>query len=50
MVELIFKNESYEILGCCFEAFNNLGPGLRESSYQKTLEKIFEGKKIHYKS
>lgn len=50
MAELIFKDESYEIMGCCFEIFNNLGPGLRESSYQKALEKIFSERKISYKS
>lgn len=50
MAELIFKDESYEIMGCCFEVFNNLGPGLRESSYQKALEKVFSERKISYKS
>jgi GxxExxY protein len=50
MVELIFKEESYQIMGCCFEVFNNLGPGLRESSYQKALEKVFETKDIRFKS
>lgn len=50
MPELIYKEESYEIMGCCFEVFNNLGPGLRESNYQKALEKIFEVRNIRYKS
>jgi len=50
MPKLIYKKESYEIMGCCFEVFNNLGPGLRESSYQKALEKVFGAKNIQYKS
>lgn len=50
MAEIIFKEECYEIIGCCFEVFNNLGPGHREKTYQKALEKVIKSKEIEFKS
>lgn len=33
------ENEiSYEIRGCIFNVYNNLGPGLLESAYEVALE------------
>lgn len=37
MVDLIFKEESYKIIGCCFEVYNELGPGFLEAVYQESL-------------
>jgi GxxExxY protein len=48
--KVIFKRESYNIIGCCFDVFNKLGPGLREKNYQKALEEVFSEKKIEFKS
>ena len=32
MVDVIFPEESYRIIGACFEVYNELGPGLRKLS------------------
>ena len=37
MAELIYKDESYKIIGCCFEVYNELGPGFLEAVYQEAL-------------
>lgn len=50
MDKVIFKKESYDIVGCCFDVFNKLGPGLKEKNYQKALEAVFTEKKIDFKS
>ena len=38
MVNLIYKDESYQIIGKCFEVHNNLGPGFLEIVYKDALE------------
>ncbi len=43
MTDLIYKEESYKIIGLCFEVHNNLGPGFLEIVYKDALE--FEFKK-----
>ncbi|PIP21464.1 MAG: hypothetical protein COX39_02960 [Candidatus Nealsonbacteria bacterium CG23_combo_of_CG06-09_8_20_14_all_40_13] len=50
MAKIIYKKESYEIIGCCYEVFNTLGPGLRESTYQKALAEILKQKQKNFKS
>jgi len=50
MAELIYKDECYRIIGCCYEVFDQLGPGLREINYQKALEEVFKTKNISYQS
>lgn len=50
MTEIIFKKECYEIIGCCFEVFNNFGYGLREKNYQKAVEEVLLSKKINFES
>jgi PD-(D/E)XK nuclease superfamily len=32
-MELIYKQESYAIIGACFEVYNELGPGFLEDVY-----------------
>ena len=38
MVELIFKDEAYAIIGGCFEVYNDKGCGFLEAVYQECLE------------
>ena len=38
MVDLIHKQESYDIIGLCFEVYNNLGAGFLEVVYKDALE------------
>jgi GxxExxY protein len=37
MGELIHKDESYKIMGACFEVYKTMGPGFLESVYQECL-------------
>ena len=37
MAELIYKQQSYKIIGCCFEVYNELGHGYLEAIYQEAL-------------
>ena len=41
MSELIYKEESYLIIGKCFDVHNNLGPGFLEIVYKDALEYEF---------
>ncbi|MEI6144289.1 MAG: GxxExxY protein [Candidatus Berkelbacteria bacterium] len=50
MTDIIFKEECYKIVGCCFDVFNDLGAGHREKTYQTALEKVFRTRKINFKS
>ena len=38
MAEIIYKAESYKIIGACFEVYKNKGCGFTESVYQECLE------------
>src|SRR4051812_47528160 len=37
-MELIFKEESYDLIGACFEVYNDKGCGFLEAVYQECLE------------
>lgn len=39
--DLVEPELSYEIVGSVFDVFNQLGPGLRESTYQKAIAQKF---------
>jgi GxxExxY protein len=41
MVDILFKEESYKIIGACFEVHNILGHGFKESVYKDALELEF---------
>ena len=38
MDNILYKEDSYEIIGSCFEVHNNLGPGFLKIVYKDALE------------
>jgi GxxExxY protein len=38
MAEILFKDESYKIIGACFEVYKQKGVGFTEPMYQECLE------------
>jgi GxxExxY protein len=46
MTEIIYKNESYAIIGACFEVYNAKGCGFLEPVYQECLAIEFEHQMI----
>lgn len=48
MTELIYKDESYKIIGLCMEVHNNLGPGFLEIVYKDALEYEFRKAEIPF--
>lgn len=48
MAEIIFKEESYKIIGACFEVHKKLGAGFLESVYTEALELEFKKSEIPY--
>ena len=36
-MEIVFKDESYAIMGACFEVYKDKGPGFLEAVYQECL-------------
>ncbi len=41
MIEIIYKDESYRIIGLCMEVYNTLGAGFLEIVYKDALEYEF---------
>ena len=46
MTELIYKQESYAIIGACFEVYNEKGGGFLEPVYQECVGIEFEYQRI----
>ncbi len=46
MTEIIYKQESYRIIGSCFEVYNDKGCGFLEPVYQECLGIEFEYQRI----
>ena len=42
MADLIYKDEVYQIVGCCYEVHKNLGCGFLEAVYQEALSMEFK--------
>ncbi|MFM2336812.1 MAG: hypothetical protein RL115_5, partial [Bacteroidota bacterium] len=45
---LLFKQEAYEIIGCCMDVYNNLGYGFSEIVYKDAMEIEFIEKTTEY--
>lgn len=50
MADLIFKEESYAIMGACFNVYKIMGCGFLENVYQECLEIEFEYQEIPFSS
>ena len=48
MSKLIYKEESYQIIGACFEVHKELGNGFLEAVYQEALEIELTNQKIPF--
>ena len=46
--EMLFKEESYRIIGACFEVYNELGSGFLEAVYQEALRREFQWQGIPF--
>ncbi|MEN9876293.1 MAG: hypothetical protein RLZZ529_1290 [Bacteroidota bacterium] len=47
--KIIYKEESYAIVGACMKVHRALGPGFLEAVYEEVVEKEFIIQKIPYK-
>ena len=45
---MLYKDLIYQIRGACFEVFNALGSGFKESVYHKALSKEFKLRKLNF--
>lgn len=48
MSEIIYKEESYKIIGACYNVYNKIGAGFLESVYQECLKIEFEYQDIEF--
>ncbi len=48
MTEIIYREESYKIMGACFEVYTEKGCGFLEAVYQESLELEFEDQGIPF--
>ena len=47
--KIIYREESYQIVGACFEVYTEKGNGFLESVYQECLRKEFKLRGLDYK-
>ena len=45
---MLYKDESYKIIGACYEVYNEMGPGFLEAVYQECLKREFDRHNIPY--
>ena len=48
-MEIVYKEESYRIVGVCFEVYKEMGCGFLEAVYQECLEIEFLAQEIPFK-
>ena len=48
--DLLYRDESYAIIGACLEVYNVMGSGFLENVYQKCLEREFELRNIPFEA
>jgi GxxExxY protein len=48
MTDILYKDESYRIIGACMEVYNEMGSGFLEAVYQECLEYEFADRKIPF--
>lgn len=48
MADIIYKEESYRIIGACMEVYNEMGSGYLEAVYQECLEYEFADRGIPF--
>lgn len=46
--DLLYKELSYGVVGCCYEVYNELGPAHKEQVYQEALKMALEDKDINF--
>lgn len=48
-MEIVYKEESYRIVGACFEVYKEMGCGFLEAVYQECLEMEFLAQEVPFK-
>ena len=46
--QIFFKEESYKIIGACYEVYNAMGHGFLEAVYQECLRKEFQIRNVPF--
>ena len=47
--DILFKDESEQVVGCAFEVLNSIGHGFHEKPYENALTVEFEHRQIPYR-